>query len=85
MEKSLAWDIENDVYAGEMTHEERCKVARAAAPALMEEGARLALEAAAELANEYDDKSSLMTTAAIISRLLRNTDPAAIVKGKTND
>lgn len=30
MEKSLAWDIENDVYAGEMTHEERRKVATAA-------------------------------------------------------
>lgn len=34
IEKSLAWDIENDVYAGELTHEERCKVATAALKAL---------------------------------------------------
>ena len=34
LEKSLAFDVESDVYAGELTHEERCKLARAALAAL---------------------------------------------------
>ena len=34
MEKSLVWDVEKDVYAAELTHEERCKVATAALNAL---------------------------------------------------
>lgn len=34
LEKALAFDVESDVYAGELTHEERCKLATAALAAL---------------------------------------------------
>ena len=53
-------------------------LARAAAPALMEEGARLALAAAARWAGEGGH--------AILSAQLRHLlDPAAIVKGAGHD
>jgi len=91
MEKSLAWDIENDVYAGEMTHEERCKVARAAAPALMEEGARLALEAVRRQIRGYADGCFACgnhegdSICGDIDGIIRALDPAVIVKGAGHD
>ena len=45
LDKTLAFEIESDVRANEMTHEERCKLARAAirviAPAVLEDVAAL--------------------------------------------
>jgi len=56
---------------------------RAAAPALMEEGARLALEAAAEEA--IAQAHAECEVAESIERTIRGLDPAAIVKGAGHD
>ncbi len=55
------------------------ELARAAAPALMEEGARLALGAAAEEA--IAQAHAECEVAESIERTIRALDPAAIVKG----
>lgn len=75
----------------ESKQRELIREARAAAPALMEEGARLALEAAIEhlegcyanaMENGYNDHAQGVCDA---TDELHNLDPAAIVKGAGHD
>lgn len=49
LERSLAWDVEQDVYAGELTHEERVKVAQAAIAAIEADRAELVADVFAYL------------------------------------
>ena len=73
----LTYHLERDTLACDLTKSELLDLARAAAPALMQEGARLALEAAAKrLQREWPGPA-----VGIIEAL----DPAAIVKGAGHD
>ena len=56
LEKSLAWDVEKDVYAGETTHEERCAISRAILPIARKHYA----EVFAKVAAGYETTGSLV-------------------------
>ena len=84
---------ENDSWRTWKGDEAFVRMARAAAPALMEEGARLALEAAAEVASwahmvppdggsPTEDECAVAIAA---TEAIRALDPAAIVKGAGYD
>lgn len=83
LERSLARDVEQDVYAGELTHEERVKVAQAAIAAIdlpgqREAAARAALEAAAREAWATRNGSVGMCDCEdCISQNIMHIDPAA--------
>ena len=57
LERSLAWDVEQDVYAGELTHEERVKVAQAAIAAIEADRAELVAEIVRWLNEDHGDWS----------------------------
>lgn len=54
LERALAWDVEGDVLACELTHEERCTVAQTIITAVEPAIWNAAIEAAAEAAEPYD-------------------------------